>query len=494
MDRKKLDSPAKLQTIAIRKEYPGTVALDDVSVSFAGGKIHALLGKNGAGKSTLVKIFAGTVAPTRGRILVDGREVKLRTAQDAFQQGIATVYQELSLIPGLTVAENILLGRLPRSGPVVNWRETRRRAESVLKQMEVNLDVRRTVAELSVAQQQVVEIAKAMSFHPAVLMLDEPTSALAHHETDNLFRLLRQLAARGVAILYITHRLQELPRIADTVTVLRDGRLVGALNMTEVTPDRIVNLMFGEVVQKQRPADLDPGTEPVLEVRGLGRGGKFHDVSFTLRKGEVLGIAGMLGAGRTELLRAIFGAEPPDSGEVVLGGETVRPSSPVEMKRRGLAYTPEDRKQQSLVQMLSTRANLVLANLSPFTSRGHEQPVVRRLVEQLGIKVPDTEQPVASLSGGNQQKVVVGKWLNTQPRVILFDEPTRGIDVQAKQQIFQIMWDLSRQGISSIFVSSELEELTEVCHRILVMKHGTIIEELHPAVGADGLYVRCMEL
>jgi ribose transport system ATP-binding protein len=485
---------ASLQTIAIRKEYPGTVALDGVSVRFDGGKVHALLGKNGAGKSTLVKILAGTLPPTSGAILVNGREVLLRSAQDAFHQGIATVYQELSLIPGLTIAENILLGRLPRKHGVIAWPEVYRRAAAVLAEMHVTLDVRQQVSELGVAKQQIVEIAKAMSFHPAVLILDEPTSALAHHETEELFALIRKLAGQGVAVIYITHRLQELPQIADTITVLRDGRLIGVVEMSETTPQMIVRMIFGAIVQKQRPADLPVGAEPVLEARRLGQRGRFREVNFTLRKGEVLGIAGMLGAGRTELLRALFAAEPFDEGELWVEGRPVRAPGPVVMKRLGLAFTPEDRKQHGLVQMLSTRANLCLASLTLFTTRNRERPVAQRLVDQLAIMVSDIEQPVAALSGGNQQKVVIGKWLNTRPRVILFDEPTRGIDVQAKQQIFQIMWDLSRQGVSSIFVSSELEELIEVCHRILIMKRGRIIAELRPEeTTADELYVRCME-
>ncbi len=495
---------AQLQTVAIRKEYPGTVALDDVSVKFDGGKVHALLGKNGAGKSTLVKIFAGTVQPTSGKILINGREVALRSAQDAFREGIATVYQELSLIPELTVAENILLGRLPKrrgfSRVMIDWTRTFATAREVLAGLDPGIDVRRKAGELGVAKQQVVEIAKAMSFTPAVLMLDEPTSALARHETENLFTLVRQLAVRGVAVIYITHRLQELPRIADTITVLRDGKLVGIADMKDAPPEKIIGMMFGDVAQKQRPADLKAGTEPVMQVRNLGRAGKFHGVNFTLHRGEILGIAGMLGAGRTELLRALFAAEPPDEGEIILDGpEPVHCKSPAEAKRLGLAYTPEERKQQALVQILSTRANLCLASLDRisrhgFTTAARERPVAQRYVRDLSIKVPDIEQPVASLSGGNQQKVVVGKWLNTQPRVVLLDEPTRGIDVQAKQQIFQIVWDLSRQGISTVFVSSELEELTEVCHRILIMKNGTITGEVRPEeISAEELYVRCME-
>jgi ribose transport system ATP-binding protein len=493
-----------LQTVDLGKEYPGTVALDGVSVAFEGGQVHALIGKNGAGKSTLVKIFAGAVPPTRGRILVDGRDVVLRSPADAFAKGIATVYQELSLVPELTVAENILLGRLPRQaglgGWIIDWPEVFARARAVLANLQVDLDVRRPAAELGVAEQQIVEIAKAMSFDPSVLMLDEPTSALAQAETSHLFALLRNLAARGVAILYITHRLQELRRIADTVTVLRDGRHVGTIAIADATPQRLVEMMFGEVVQKERPSDLEAGDRPVLEVRRLGRRGSFHDVSFTLRGGEILGIAGMLGSGRTELLRALFGADPYDTGEILIEGRPVRAASPERMKHLGVAFTPENRQAQALVQMLSTRANVCLASLDRiarrgFLTRARERTVVGRLVERLAILAPDIEQPVSSLSGGNQQKVVVAKWLNTDPRVILFDEPTRGIDVQAKQQIFQIMWDLGRQGISCLFVSSELEELLEVCHRILIMKKGTIVGEVRPeGVAVDELLARCMEV
>jgi ribose transport system ATP-binding protein len=494
---------SQLQTLKIRKEYPGTLALDDVSVSFEGGKIHALLGKNGAGKSTLVKILAGTVQPTSGSILLNGGEVRLRSASDAFAQGIATVYQELSLVPGLTVGENILLGRLPKKqllgSWIIDWPAAFARAQAVMDDMQVALDVRARVEDLGVAQQQVVEIAKAMSFKPSVLMLDEPTSALAQHETDNLFRLLRALAAKGVAIIYITHRLQELQRIADTVTVLRDGQFIGAIPMSAATPQEIVRMMFGEVVPKERPADLRVGGGTVLEVKGLTSRGRFHDINFCAHEGEIVGLAGMLGSGRTELLRAIFGADPFDEGEVVVGGYAVKSASPDLMKNLRVAFAPEDRKAQGLVQGLSIRANLCMASLDRLSrhglmTRGCERDAVSSMVDRLAIKLADTERPVSDLSGGNQQKVVVGKWLNTNPWLVLFDEPTRGIDVQAKQQIFQIMWDLSRKGVACLFVSSELEELVEVCHRILIMKHGTLAGEVRPdEIGVDELIVRCME-
>ncbi len=488
-----------LETIGIRKEYPGTLALEDVSVRFEPGKVCALLGKNGAGKSTLVRVLAGTVRPTSGQILVRGQPVRLQSAGDAFSQGIATVYQELSLIPGLTVAENILLGRMPKKGFMIDWPSAREKSRAVLAEMGADIDVRQQASKLGVAQLQIVEIAKAMSFCPAVLMLDEPTSALARHETEMLFRAVRKLAANGVAIVYITHRLQELKDIADSVTVLRDGRHVGTTPLKDTSPAEIVRMIFGSVVQKQRRIALDAEARPMLEVRGLSRGHVLRDVNFALRRGEILGIAGMLGSGRTELVRAIFGADRFDRGEILLDGKRATARSPGAMKRLGLGFIPENRKEQSLVLNLSTRGNFCLASLGKvgrlgWITRGREEKVARHYIERLAVKVADASQPVESLSGGNQQKVVVGKWLNTRPRVMLFDEPTRGIDLQAKQHIFQIMWDLSKEGISSLFISSELEELVEVCHRILIMKSGAIAGEVLPEeVSVEQLVVRCME-
>jgi len=492
-----------LEAVKLRKEYPGTLALDDMSIEFEAGKVHALIGKNGAGKSTLVKMLAGAIDPTRGKIVVQGKEVQLNSPKDAFDKGIATVHQELSLVPEMTVAENILLGRLPRRKGIgkclIDWPLAFEQARTVLDDMQVELDVKAKASELGVAQQQVVEIAKAMSFKPSALMLDEPTSALAHHETESLFRLVKQLAQKGVAIIYITHRLQELSLIADLVTVLRDGKYIGTIDMAEATNEKIVNMMFGEVVQKQRPQDLTAGTEPALEVKGLTQKGKFEDINFTLYKGEVLGIAGMLGSGRTELLKAVFGAEPFDSGEIIINGKTRTSVTPEIMKKLGVAFTPENRKEEGLIQLLSTRANMTLASLDRisakgFTTKTRERTVVDKQVKKLDIKVADIEDEVSSLSGGNQQKVVVGNWLGTDPKVILFDEPTRGIDVQAKQQIFEVMWDLSKEGISSVFVSTELEELVEVCHRILIMKQGRIVGQIDPAeIQPDELFVMCME-
>ncbi len=496
-------NPCKLEAVRIRKEYPGTVALENVSITFEGGNVHALIGKNGAGKSTLVKILAGAEQPTAGTIRIDGQEIRLASPAEAFKRGIATVYQELSLVPGLSAAENILLGRLPKKknwgSAVIDWKEVYARVENLLSDMQVDLDLRKPAGTFGVAQQQVIEIAKAMSFNPSVLMLDEPTSSLARHETAGLFALLRKLQSRGVAIIYISHRLQELKQIANRISVLRDGKTIGTLEAAEATPEKIVQMMFGETVQKQKPVDLKVEHEPVLEVRNLSRKNKFHNIHFTLYKKEILGVAGMLGSGRTELLKSIFGAEPFDAGEIIVNHCAVNAASPYRMKKNGVALVPENRKEEALIQRLSVRQNLCLAGMADIAwrgliSRSRENTIVEKMKSRLQIKLSNAEQPVSSLSGGNQQKVVIGNWLNTLPRIILFDEPTRGIDVQAKQQIFQIMWDLSREGISSVFVSTELEELVEVCHRILIMKHGRIAGEVQAGkISAEELYILCME-
>lgn len=483
----------------ITKIYPGTKALDNITVEFESGKVHAFIGKNGSGKSTLVKIFAGAIQPTEGSFYLDNEKITLQTPQDAIDRGIATVYQELSLIPGLTVAENILMGRLPMKGRLIDWKETYRQAESLLKEYQVEVPVKETIANLSLWQCQMIEIVKAMSTKPKVIMLDEPTSALANHEIELLFQMIRTLKKKDVIIIYISHKLQELWEIADTCTVLRDGEFIGKTIMEETSHQQLVQMMFGNVEIKTRPKDLEIGDKVLLEVKNLTRKGYFENISFQVKEKEIVGIAGMLGAGRTELLRAIYGADRFDSGNVIFEGKDVGHPTPEKMKDKGFALTPEDRKKEGLIQIMSVYDNLCVASLKhiakhKFIIRKKEKEFVERQVDDLQIKVPDTRLPVSSLSGGNQQKVVVGNWLNTSPRIMFFDEPSRGIDVNAKQQIFQIIWEQSRKGISSIMVSSELEELLEVCHRILIMHEGEIIKEVFPEeITVDELYALCME-
>ena len=488
-----------LRTEGIVKDYPGTRALDDVTVSFEGGRVHAFIGKNGSGKSTLVKVFSGAIQPTQGKFFLDDQELHFSDPTDAFKQGIATVYQELSLVPYLTVAENIYLGRLPKKGRVIDWKKTYEMAGELLKKMNVDIDPREKVFRLSMWQCQVVEITKAMSFSPKVLMLDEPTSALAQNETQSLFQVVRTLRDQGVVVIYISHRLQEIWEIADTVTVLRDGKFIGKKDVGELGHKGVIKMMFGDVELKARPTDLVVSDEVVMKVEGLTRAGKFSDVSFELKKGEVLGIAGMLGAGRTELLRSLFGVDGYDSGRITMNGAVMeRRATPEQMKKRGMGLTPEERKNQGVILIHSIRDNLCNACLDKVSdhhiiNRKRREEFANRQVEDLAIKIPGIMASVGSLSGGNQQKVVIGNWLNTGPKIMMYDEPSRGIDVNAKQQIFQIMWDQSRKGVSSIFVSSELEELMEVCHRILVMHMGRIVGEVYPEkLTIEQLYADCM--
>jgi ABC-type sugar transport system ATPase subunit len=491
----------ELQQVA--KAYPGTVALKDLSVRWTGGNIHALIGRNGAGKSTLVKILTGAIAPTSGAVLLNGNEIRFRSPADAQRAGIAAVYQELSLLPDLSIAENIHLGRLPRRPGTwprfVDWKEASRRTGELFERLHLPLSPSTKVGTLPVAQQQMVEIAKAMSAEPDVLLLDEPTSALSFAEAEAVFALLRTLAAHGVLILYITHRLGELRHLAGTITALRDGVCGGSFPAADVTPAQMVNMMFGEDVKLTRMLDHEPGTRTILQVRGLSRPPAFEDVHFNVREGEVLGIAGLLGSGRTELLRTIAGADVPASGEVLVNGRVCHPADPGAMKRAGVVMAPENRKEHGLVTSLSVRANLCLANLSRLAEHGfvaarREDGLVATAIRECGIGVTDQRMPVNSLSGGNQQKVVLGKWLATDPNVLLLDEPTRGIDLSARAQIAQTITALSKRGLATVVVSSELEELLLLCHRILVMRHGRIAGELDGGTTTlEVLLAQCME-
>jgi len=487
----------------ISRVFPGTVALQDFSVRWEGGKIHALIGRNGAGKSTLVNILTGALAPTTGTMLLNDTPCTLRSPADARRTGIAAVYQELSLLPDLNVIENILLGRLPvRKGMLpgrIDWKAAERTTRELLARLNISLPLHTPVRHLSVARQQLVEIAKAMASSPGVLLCDEPTSALSHQEARCVFELLRTLADHGALIIYITHRLQEIRTLADTVTALRDGVSTGTVPSAAATPERMVAMMFGEDVRFSRMIDHSPLPTTVLEVRGLTRHSAFSDVSFTLRAGEVIGIAGLMGSGRTELLRSLAGADPPDTGDVVINGRICVPRSPAQMMHCGMVMTPENRKDHGLLTLLSTRANMTLPSLDrlaphAITNRTREEQVVARMQRELDIALADPEAPVSALSGGNQQKVVLGKWLATDPRVMLLDEPTRGIDIKAKAQMFQTVVRLSREGMGLLVVSSELEELLLLCHRILFMQHGRITGSADAgSMCLETLLARCME-
>ncbi|HEY3311977.1 MAG TPA: sugar ABC transporter ATP-binding protein [Anaerolineales bacterium] len=491
-------SALTIRTENITKDYPGTRALDAITVSFDSGRVHALVGKNGSGKSTLVKIFAGAIRPSDGDFYLNDEKLHFNSTADAYEKGIVTVYQEMSLVPGLSVAENIFLGRLPKKSGGIDWKRTYQAAGELLKKMKVEIDPQEKVSRLSMWKWQVVEITKALSFNPKVILLDEPTSALAQNEVQNLFEAIRALRDQGVIVIYITHKLQELPQIADTVTVLRDGKLIGTVRMSEVEQKDIIGMMFGDVRVPNRPKDIQVRDEVILEVKGLTRAGWYSDINFKLQRGEVLGIAGMLGSGRTELLRGIFGADPVDSGEVVVEGKTYKSANPIKMVKAGVGLTPENRKTQGLILIHSIRDNLCYASMNITADGWIENKLKRntfaeRQVKGLEIALSSINSLASSLSGGNQQKVVVGNWLNTSPKVMLYDEPSRGIDVKAKQQIFEIMWDQARTGVSTIFVSTELEELLEVCHRILIMRLGRIVAEVRPeSLSIAELYEICM--
>ncbi|MEP2639920.1 MULTISPECIES: sugar ABC transporter ATP-binding protein [Roseobacteraceae] len=491
-----------LELINLTKHYGDVKALDRFSHVFASGQVHALIGKNGSGKSTFIKMMSGAISPTVGEIRINGISVDATSADpnQAFARGLATVYQELSLAQGLSVGENIFLGRLPKTRiGLVDWPAVYRNAQALLDKIgAAGIDPKALVETLSIGQQQMVEIVKAMSFDPKILQLDEPTSALAQAEVNQLFEMVHRLKALGVTIIYITHRLSELPQIADTVTAIRDGVFVGSVPIEQATPQVILDMMFGEMESLERPTHPIAKDTPALSVKGLACAPYFDDVSFDLYPGEVLGIAGMLGAGRTELFHCIYGARTPDAGTIAVAGQTVHKPSIPKMKALGVGYTSEDRKHSGLVQLLSSHANLCLAGqekIAPkgWTSLAHERPFAANQISDLQIKSGDPMLPVSSLSGGNQQKIVVGNWMNNDPNILLFDEPARGVDVQAKRQIYQIIWEKARSGLSSIVASTELEDLTECCDRILVLRDGRIMAEfLNEGLDAKDLYAACM--
>ena len=475
-----------LEASDISKRFPGVHALDDVSLVVTPGEVHAVVGENGAGKSTLMKILAGAQAPDSGKIVIDRSPVTIAGPREAHDLGIITIYQELSLINALSVGENIFLGDLPaRPGTPwrVDWPEVWRRSEELLDRVGLKIRPQTMVRDLSVAQMQMVEIARALARNVRVLILDEPTSSLTERETERLFEIIASLRERGVGIIYISHRLEEVFRIAQRVTVLRDGKLVGTLPTSEASEDQLVRMMVGRDLSRlftqARPTDA-----PVrLAVRGLSRGRALHDVDLEVRAGEIVGLAGLVGAGRTELVRCLFGADQLDRGEILLDGKPVKIRTPGDAVNLGIALVPEDRKLQALILGMGVRENLSLPVLdrlgSPFVpSRTKERSLVRDYIGSLSIRTPHMEQPVGALSGGNQQKVVIARWLATQPKVLILDEPTRGIDVGAKAEVHALIARLAESGVAIIMVSSELPEILGMSHRILVMRGGRIVAEM----------------
>jgi len=487
----------------ISKSFPGVLAVQGVSVDIMPGEVHALVGENGAGKSTLMKVLAGVYKKDAGRVIYKGKEVEIPNPGAAQQLGISMIHQELNLMPHLTVAQNVFIGREPRSlfKFVVDEQEINAKTQRLMAELHLPVAPRIKVANLTVAKQQMVEIAKALSFNSEVLIMDEPTAALAEAEIAELFRIIRQLRQNGVGIVYITHRLGELQQISDRITVMRDGRRINTVPTREATIDEVIHMMVGRTIYQEMPetpAQANP--DVVLEVKHLRRGNVIKDVSFQLRKGEILGFAGLLGAGRTDVVRAVFGADRIDSGETYVWGKRVRIRSPQDAVRHGIGYLSEDRKRYGLTLGMDVESNLVLAALKKFLGglgwlkRAATRRTAARIVDQLAIKTTGLQQQVKNLSGGNQQKVVVGKWLIADTGILIFDEPTRGIDVGAKNEIYRLLNELTRQGKSIIMISSELPEILRMSHRIVVMCEGRITGELDAATATPEKIMRLATL
>lgn len=475
-------SPVILQMRGIDKSYPGVHALDHVDFDLRRGEIHVLLGENGAGKSTLMKILSGSVPRDSGEIILNGEEIGALSPEKSQQLGIGMVYQELSLVPSLSAAENILLGKLPRTKlGFIDWKETRRRARSSLEELGVDFDPQVTVRNLDVAEQQLLEIARVLATEPQILLLDEPTSALSDEERDRLFTIIRRLRDRGESIVYISHRLDEVKRVGDRVTVLRDGVKIDTLAVSQADETKLVQMLVGRELTEQFPKQAAEVGKPILRVEGLSTKGGLKDITFDLHHGEILGVFGLMGAGQTELARALFGLRDIVHGEFFLNGNRIFIRTPGDAIRLGIGYLTRDRRE-GLVPMLPIPPNITLAGISQMSllERLHlreEKETASRYVRELRIQTPSLDRQVNYLSGGNQQKVVLARWLASNSRVLIFDEPTRGIDVGAKSEVFNLMNELIQKGAGILMISSEMLEILAMADRILVIRDGGITAE-----------------
>ncbi len=466
----------------ITKIYPGVVALDDVSMDIEEGELMAICGENGAGKSTLLKILAGAISKTSGTICFQGKKVEINKPHDAKEQGISIIYQELNLNPNLNIAENIMLGQEASKVGFINRKDLYDKAKAICDTLNIRYDLKTKVGRLSIAQMQMVEIAKAISWNAKLLIMDEPTASLTTTEIDALFSTIKTLKEQGVTIIYISHRLEEVFQIADRVTVFRDGKLIKTMNIGETDKYGLVKLMVGREVSDNKHSSGARG-DLVLEVKNLSVGDTVKDVSFKAYKNEILGFSGLVGAGRTELMRAVFGADKFDSGEIYMHGKKVKINSIRSAIKNGISLMPEDRKSAGLVLSLDIRKNITLTNIaavirSLFINRKVESKVAGDYVKSLNIKTPSIYQQSKNLSGGNQQKVVLAKWLFAKPEVLIFDEPTRGIDVGAKAEIYELMKNLLAEGICVIVISSDLPEILQISDRIMIMRQGSIAAEI----------------
>jgi rhamnose transport system ATP-binding protein len=460
------------------KRFSGVEVLHEVSFSLRPGEVHALLGENGAGKSTLVKVMTGVHQPDKGEIYLDGKHVIFSDTRESRQVGIAAIYQELSLFPDLDVAENIFVGRQPTTiGGRIDWQKLYTDAGNLLESLGVHLDLKQKARSLSIAQQQMVEIARAFSINARILIMDEPTSSLTLNEVADLFRLVRRLRDEGTAIVFISHRLEELFELADRVTIMRDGSYVDTLLLKDVTRDDLIRLMVGRTITNLFPKQDVKAGEVVLKVENLARAGSFRDVSFELRKGEILGMAGLVGAGRTNVARAIFGVEPATSGSIQIEGRKVAITSPQQAIKLGLAYVPEDRQLHGLIPAMPITSNISLPMLFKYAQHGWLQDKTERTSAynaalQMEVRANNMWQLARELSGGNQQKIVLSKWLSTKPRILILDEPTRGIDVGTKAAVHALMSKLASEGMAILMISSELPEILGMSDRVIVMREG----------------------
>jgi ribose transport system ATP-binding protein len=466
----------------IGKSFPGVRALEGVHLTVREGQVHALLGENGAGKSTLIKILSGAYTKDTGEILFEGKPVSIRGPEDAQALGISTIYQEFNLARDLTVTENIFLGHLPRKGMRVDWAAARAHAKELLDRLGTSIGPDTLVSRLSVAEQQLVEICKSLNRRTRILVMDEPSAVLGEGDLERLFQVVRSLQAQGIGIIYISHRMREIFELADEVTVLKDGRYVAPKQVAEVGMDDLVRLMIGRDLKDVYPKRSGEFGEVLLEVKNLRRSKLVHDVSFKLRAGEIVGFSGITGSGRTEVMRAIFGADA-HGGEMAVAGKPYKASSPTEAIRRGIALVTEDRKAQGLFLKLDVTTNTTISGMKQLSRLGiiqkkREAALVKRMIQDLRIKTPNAKFIVVNMSGGNQQKVILARWLSVNTKVLIMDEPTRGIDVGSKAEIYQIMQELTKNGVGIIMISSELPEVLGMSDRILVMREGTIVGEV----------------
>ncbi|HPG20521.1 MAG TPA: sugar ABC transporter ATP-binding protein [Flexilinea sp.] len=483
------------ELIDISKSFPGVKALDHVNFDLKAGEVHALVGENGSGKSTLMKILSGVYTKDEGKIIVNGQEVEFQNPRAAQAMGICIIHQELNLCRHLSIAENIYLGREPYQGLFVNQKKQIEDTRKILKRLDVDLDPTTRVSELTVSKQQMVEIGKAISTNAKIIIMDEPTSALTIKEIDELFKIIHVLKQEGHGIIYISHRLDELASVADRVTVIRDGQHIITMDYKDTTQERIIRYMVGRELKEKFPRIKTPVGETIFEVKNLTAGKAVKNVSFQVREGEILGIAGLMGAGRTETVRAIFGADKKESGQLFLHGKEIQIHKPLEAIEAGVFCVPEDRKRDGLCISMPVYQNATLPNMEKVTVNGivntqKEIAIAEEMIDELTIKTPTVSQTVKNLSGGNQQKVVVGKWLVKPAHVILFDEPTRGIDVGAKVDIYNLMNDLKKKGIGVAFVSSELPEILGMADRIVVMCEGRVTAELDTSEASQELIMQ----